>query len=181
MSASLLNLTYCVLFVFMAGSASCQDSLRKNQFNAQKNMQDSASQDTPAGNPGAASYSAEQWKKMLTPQQYEVLREKGTERAFTGEYWNHHEPGEYCCAGCGAVLFFSDTKFDSGCGWPSFFEMADSSRIIRKDDYSFGMHRIEVMCANCKGHLGHVFEDGPKPTGLRYCINSVSIKFIKKK
>ena len=124
--------------------------------------------------------SEEEWKKKLSNEQYHVLREKGTERAFTGKYWDHHEDGSYHCAGCGAFLFSSTDKFDSGCGWPSFSD-ADSTRIIKKPDYSHGMIRTEVLCANCGGHLGHLFDDGPKPTGLRYCINSVSIDFEKKK
>jgi peptide-methionine (R)-S-oxide reductase len=124
--------------------------------------------------------SDEEWKKELTPDQYRILREKGTERAFTGKYWDHHDFGIYICAACGTELFESDTKFDSGCGWPSYFEPIDSSRIIYKEDKSFGMTRTEVMCAKCDGHLGHVFDDGPPPTGLRYCINSGSMKFIKK-
>ena len=124
--------------------------------------------------------SEEEWKKELTPTQYAVLREKGTERAFTGELWDHHEPGKYRCAGCGAELFESETKFDSGCGWPSFYDAIDKSKIIEVEDSSYGMRRIEVMCANCGGHLGHVFPDGPKPTGVRYCINSASVDFKKK-
>ncbi len=124
--------------------------------------------------------SEEEWKKKLSQEQYHVLREKGTERAFTGKYWDHHEDGSYRCAGCGAELFSSNAKFDSGCGWPSFSD-ADTSKIIKKADYSHGMVRTEVMCANCGGHLGHLFDDGPTPSGLRYCINSVSIDFQKKK
>jgi len=121
----------------------------------------------------------DEWKKELTPEQYNVLREKGTERPFTGKYWNFKDDGLYHCAACGAMLFNSETKFDSGCGWPSFSDVVDNKNIILKEDNSFGMNRIEVMCASCEGHLGHVFEDGPQPTGLRYCINSVSIKFSK--
>lgn len=122
----------------------------------------------------------EEWKKILSKEEYHVLREKGTEKPFTGKYWNHFEKGIYKCAACGEVLFESKTKFDAGCGWPSFYDVIDKSKIIENDDFSFGMHRIEVLCKNCGGHLGHVFDDGPKPTGLRYCINSVSIKFEKK-
>lgn len=122
----------------------------------------------------------DEWKKTLTPEQYRILREKGTERAFTGEYWNNFEEGIYKCAGCGEVLFNSETKFESGCGWPSFYQPADSSIIKEQDDFSFAMHRVEVLCNKCGGHLGHVFEDGPNPTGLRYCINSAALKFEKK-
>ena len=125
--------------------------------------------------------SDREWKASLTPEQYHILREKGTERAFTGKYWNHKEDGTYVCAGCGQELFSSDTKFDSGTGWPSFWDALDKSKIQTKDDYSFGMHRIEVLCSRCGGHLGHVFDDGPRPTGLRYCINSASLTFTKEK
>lgn len=124
--------------------------------------------------------SDEEWKKELTLEEYKILRDKETERAFTGKYWDHHELGTYICAACSTELFESDTKFESGCGWPSYFQPIDSSRIIYKDDSSYGMKRTEVMCAKCGGHLGHVFDDGPPPTGLRYCINSGSMKFIKK-
>ena len=121
-----------------------------------------------------------EWKETLTPEQYKVLREKGTEKPFTGKYWNFDEKGVYRCAACGQILFKSDTKFDAGCGWPSFSDVVNSKNVILKDDYSLGMHRIEVMCSNCGGHLGHVFDDGPKPTGQRYCINSAAIQFEKK-
>jgi peptide-methionine (R)-S-oxide reductase len=118
-----------------------------------------------------------EWRAKLTPEQYHVLRQKGTERAWTGALEHNHATGEYMCAGCGAVLFGSDAKFDSGCGWPSFTIPKDSKAIVEHDDSTFGMRRIEVTCARCGGHLGHVFPDGPKPTGLRYCINSASLTF----
>lgn len=121
----------------------------------------------------------EEWKKILSPQQYEVLREKGTEMPYSGKYYLHKEKGIYVCAACGAELFRSDTKFDAGCGWPSFSDVVDSSRVVYTKDMSHGMIRTEITCAKCGGHLGHVFDDGPAPTGLRYCINSVSIDFKK--
>jgi len=122
-----------------------------------------------------------EWKKELTPEQYHVLREKGTERAFTGKYWDNHAPGIYKCAGCGAVLFVSGDKFDSGCGWPSFDQPASSNVVSEAADNSHFMHRTEVLCSKCGGHLGHVFNDGPRDTtGLRYCINSASLEFEPK-
>ena len=121
--------------------------------------------------------SEENWKKKLSKEQYRVLRKKGTEPAFTGKYWDHHEKGVYKCAGCGAPLFSSDTKFESGSGWPSFYDPIDEDKVQEERDTSHGMVRTEVLCKNCGGHLGHVFKDGPKPTGCRYCINSVSLDF----
>ncbi len=121
----------------------------------------------------------EKWRDKLTPQEYAICREKGTEPAFTGEYWNTKDVGVYHCKCCGEALFLSDSKYDSGCGWPSFFQPAEAETIREERDTSHGMIRTEVMCEKCGSHLGHVFEDGPQPTGLRYCINSASIKLEK--
>lgn len=127
----------------------------------------------------AVTRTDEEWKKILTPEQYNILRKKGTERPFTGEFWNHKEKGTYLCAGCGQKLFDSEIKFESMCGWPSFFDKLKEANLVFLKDTSYGMFRTEVQCGQCGSHLGHLFRDGPPPTGLRYCINSAALHFVK--
>ena len=140
--------------------------------------QDADPDDSPA-TPDRVTRTDVEWKEILSPLQYEVTRKAGTERAFTGIYWNTKTAGTYQCVCCEAPLFRSDSKFDSGCGWPSFFEPLEGSRLVEIEDMTLGMQRIEVRCRECDAHLGHVFPDGPKPTGLRYCINSASLSLVE--
>lgn len=119
-----------------------------------------------------------EWRQQLTPEQYHILRDRGTECALTGAYWDNHARGTYACAGCGQRLFTSEAKYESGTGWPSFFQPADPSAILTREDRSHGLVRTEILCSGCEGHLGHVFNDGPKPTGLRFCTNSAAFNFV---
>jgi len=129
---------------------------------------------------GKIQKSDEEWRKLLNPEQFAVARQKGTERDFTGKYWDFHDQGVYLCVCCGNELFSSDTKYESGCGWPSFYAPLTEDHVETAADNSYGMRRTEVMCSRCGAHLGHVFDDGPRPTGLRYCMNSASLNFVKK-
>jgi len=167
-----LALVLAVPAVRVAGGASANGAPAPGKAT----MQNKASASDTVGH---VVYTDPEWKKRLTPEQYSVLRQKGTETAFTGQYWNDHTAGTYVCAACGLTLFDSRTKFESGTGWPSFWEPIAASHVKIVRDNSYGMVREEVECARCGGHLGHVFDDGPAPTGQRYCMNSVSLRLEK--
>jgi peptide-methionine (R)-S-oxide reductase len=159
-------------------------SSQSKPVTAQKNSMDTTKNNNPAysrTDTGKLALSNEEWKKILPTDVYNIARQKGTEWAFTGKYWNTKDVGTYYCAACGNALFKSDTKFESGCGWPSFYDPISKTSVLYAPDNSHGMERTEVTCGRCKAHLGHVFEDGPPPTGLRYCINSVILDFEKAK
>ncbi len=169
-----------ILFLFCTfGCAQKQQSAAIKAYNSTQSTLSSL--DTPMKpNDSFVEKTDAEWKKQLSPEQYEVTRKKGTERAFTGQYWNNKEKGSYKCVCCGEELFTSTTKYDSGCGWPSFYAPANDEIIKEEKDLSYGMVRVEVMCSKCGAHLGHVFEDGPRDKGgLRYCINSASLEFEK--
>lgn len=165
----LLTLSFCAAITCM----SCQTPASTNTTTTSQEKQKTMGQ--------SIQKTDEEWKKILSPEQYYILREKGTERPGSGEYNHHNARGTYACAGCGTELFTSDQKFDSHCGWPSFDNnIAGGDRVKQIPDYSHGMIRTEIVCANCGGHLGHIFDDGPTATGQRYCVNSLSLKFIPK-
>ena len=166
--------------VLMAAIACINASCNSQSNNNNKTNNTDQKMENKMADTGKVVKTEEEWKKQLSAEQYEVARKKGTERPFTGEYWDKFDRGVYYCVACNNALFVSDSKFDAGCGWPSFYEPISKNSVEYHVDKTFGMERKEVVCGKCDSHLGHVFDDGPPPTGLRFCMNSVSLRFEKK-
>jgi peptide-methionine (R)-S-oxide reductase len=176
----ILLLLASAALVAVGGGIAWSQRNRLDEQLADSKRKGPAMSNQPASGEGKIAKSDEEWRRQLTPEQYNVCRECGTERAFTGKYWNEHRQGDYLCVACGQELFESEHKFDSGTGWPSFYQPAAASAVETQTDESWFAVRTEIRCSRCGAHLGHVFDDGPAPTGLRYCINSAALKFVEK-